>query len=257
MRGRARMLRPSSASNHREALHCFERALATQPDLVGAKLGIAAVLTADIANHLSQAFEQDEARAESLLLESLAADPDIDLAHYFHLIKGTLRRLQGRLHEARAELAVAIDLAPHSTTAASQLGVTLTLLGQPEAASRYLEKSVRMGAHDPQRALLLAHLGMCRLLLGDVDTAIDQLRESTAINPHFSGAPLLLAAGLGLKSAPVEASINIRRVATLSPTTGTLSGVRNWVKRQGSADFIPVFQHTIERGLRWAGMPDE
>ena len=150
-----------------------------------------------------------------------------------------------------------MDLAPHYTMLASQLGMTLMFLGQPETAIPHLEKSVRVPAHDPQKPLLLSNLGMCRLMLGDVDTAIDQLRESAARNPHNYSAPLLLAAVLGLKNAAAGAGASIRQAAGLCPTMGTLSGVHNWVQRQSSSDFMPIYQDTIERGLRWAGMPEE
>jgi adenylate cyclase len=253
-RGRAWMLRPSSAFNKRQALCCFERALAMQPDSMVAKLGIATAMITSVANGFSQTIEQDEARAEALLLEILAADPDIGLAH---LINGTMRRLQGRLYDSRADLEVAMTLAPHSAMSASQLGMTLMFLGQPETAIGFLEKSVRVAAHDPQKPLLLTNLAMCHLMLGDVDTAVDQLGESATGNPQLYSTPLLLAAGLGLKSAPAEAGANIRQAAGLCPTMGTLSGARNWVQRQGSSDFMPIYQHTIERGLRQAGMPEE
>jgi adenylate cyclase len=254
MRGRAWMLRPTSASSHRQALHCFEQALAMQPDSIGAKLGIAAVLTINVAECLSQAIEHDKARADALLGEILAADPDTGPAH---LINGTLRRVQGRLHDSRAELEMAMDLSPHSALPVNEFGMTLLYLGQPETGVRYLEKSIEMAGPDPQRPLLLTHLGMCRLMLGDVDPAIDQLRECEAGNPNVYGASLLLAAGLGLKSAPTGADVNLRRAADLCSTVQTLSGFRNFVCRQVSADFVPIFQHTIERGLRQAGMPEE
>src|SRR5438105_5063914 len=81
----------------------------------------------DLANGRSHAIEHDEARAEALLLEVLQAGTDIALTH---VIDGTLRRLQGRLDASRVELEMTMDLAPHYATAASQLGMTLTFLGQ-------------------------------------------------------------------------------------------------------------------------------
>jgi adenylate cyclase len=254
LRGRAWLLRPACSSNNRQALCCFERAIAMEPDSIGSRLGIAMVLVGDLANGWSHTVEQDEARAEALLLEVLQAGTDSVI---MHTINGTLRRLQGRLDASRVELEMTMDLAPRYAMAASQLGITLNFLGRPEAALPHLERSVRVGRHDPQAPLLLNNFGLCRLLLGDVDAAIDNLREAEAGNPHHFSAPLLLAAALGLKSASTEANANLRRAAVLCPALGTLSGLHNWVARQAAPDFMPIYEHMVERGLQGAGMPEE
>jgi adenylate cyclase len=253
MRGKAWQQRLASPVNRRWAMHCFEAALAKDTDSVEARLGIAGVLIANVADGWSQAVRQDVARAETLLLEVLQADRD---TAFPRLILGTLRRLQGRLLESRVELEMATDLAPHSPTAASQIGFTLALLGQPEAALPHMERSVRLAPHDPETPLLLNNLGMCRLLLGDIDTAADRLREATVGNPHFFGAPQLLAAALGFRSTSAEAGAYLRRAAELCPALGTLASLRTWVTMQAGPDFMPLYGHMIERGLRQAGMPE-
>jgi adenylate cyclase len=253
MRGRYWQQRLASPVNRRRAMHCFEGALDRDIDSGGARLGIAGVLIANVADGWSQAVRQDVARAETLLLEVLQADND---AAFPHLILGTLRRLQGRLQESRVELEMATDLAPHSPMAASQVGVTLAFLGQPEAALPHMERSVRLAPRGPETPLLLSNLGMCRLLLGDIDTATDRLREATVGNPHFFAAPQLLAAALGFRSASAEAGAHLRRAAELCPAVGTLASLRTWVTMQAGADFMPIYTHMIERGLRQAGMSE-
>ena len=104
--------------------------------------------------------------------------------------------------------------------------------------------------------LLLSNLGLCRLLLGDVDSAIDTLRRAEAGNPYHFDAPLLLAAALGLKSASTEASASLRRAARLCSARGTLSGLGDWVGRQAGPDYMRIYEHMVERGLRTAGMPE-
>jgi DNA-binding winged helix-turn-helix (wHTH) protein/TolB-like protein len=254
LRGRAWLLRPASSSNHHQALCCFERGIAVEPDSIGSRLGIAWVLVGNLANGWSHAIEQDKARAEALLLEVLQAGSD---SAVMHTINGTLRRLQGRLDASRVELEMTMDLAPRHAMAASQLGITLIFLGRPEAARPHLERSVRAGRHDPQAPILLNNLGLCRLLLGDVDTAIDTLRGAEAGNPNHFAAPLMLAAALGLKSASTEAGASLRRATRLCPALGTLSGLRNWVGRQAGPDFMPIYEDMVERGLQTAGMPEE
>ncbi len=168
MRGRAWMLRPGSASSLRRALDCFERAIAMEPDSVGARLGIVAVLATSLSIGVSHDVGRDEARMETLLLDVFDAGTDLAAAH---LLNGLLRRMQGRLDESRFELETALDEAPHYAMAASQLGMTLLFHGQPGAALPYFERSVRMAPRDPMAPLLLSNLGTCLLLLGDTDAA--------------------------------------------------------------------------------------
>jgi hypothetical protein len=65
-----------------------------EPDSTGSKLGIATVLVGNIAHGWSDAIEEDDGRAEALLMEVLQAGTDIA---GIHAINGTLRRSQGRL----------------------------------------------------------------------------------------------------------------------------------------------------------------
>lgn len=253
LRGWAWQQRRASPTNRRQALRCFEAAIAVDVDSVGARLGIATVLIGNVADGWSQAVRQDMARGESLMREVFQADVDTALAHVVH---GTLRRLQGRLQESRVELEMATDPAPHSPMAASQKGFTLAFLGQPESALPHVERSVRMGSRDPRRPLLLHNLAMCRLLLGDIDTVTERLRESIVGNPDLSATHRLLAAALGFRSASADAGAHLRRAEELCPAIGTLASLRTWVAMQAGADFMPLYGHMIERGLRQAGMPE-
>jgi DNA-binding winged helix-turn-helix (wHTH) protein/TolB-like protein len=253
LRGRAWLLRPASPAYRYQALCCFERALALQPDLIGAKLGIAGSLIYALSNGWSHTIEYDEARAEALMLDAIQVDTDTAVTHS---LLGTLRRLQGRLDESRIELELATDAAPHIGMAASQLGMTLLYCGQPEVALPHFEAGVRAAGHDLQRPLLLSNLGTGRILLGDIDRAVEVLREATAADPQHSVPPLMLAAALALKSDPAEASATLRRAVELCPSWGTLSGLRNWVSRQARPDLMPIYEYTLERGLRRAGMPE-
>jgi hypothetical protein len=77
MRGRGFNYRPPSKSNRQEAIRCFEQALDGDPASVDAKIGIAFVLIANVADGWSQSAEQDLARAERLLLDVLHDDGNI------------------------------------------------------------------------------------------------------------------------------------------------------------------------------------
>ena len=254
LQGRAWLLRPASIANRRQALRCFERAIAMEPGSAGARLGMATALVANLTNGWSGSIEQDEARVETSLREVLDASTDGAIAH---CINGILRRLQGRLEESSVELEMAMELVPHYAMAASQLGMTLLYGGQPDEALRWFERGVRVAPQDPQMPLLLNNLGTGSVLAGDVDRGIDQLLAAAAGLPEHSAPPLLLAAAFGLKSESAAAGAALRRAVDLCPALGTLSGLRNWVSRQGGPDFMPLYQHTMERGLQRAGMPED
>ncbi len=254
MQGHAWLLRPTSPFNGRRALSCFEQALAMDPDSMGARLGIASALVSSLTAGWSQKIAEDEARAEAMLLDIFEVGTDMARAH---AVNGTLRRLQGRSEASRVELEIATNLAPNYAMASSQLGMTLVYCGQPEAALPYFEKAVRTAPHDPQAPLLLSNLGMCLVMLADLDTAVDRLRQAAAGNPQHSAPPLLLAAALGLRSKSAEARVAARRAVELCPTLGTLSSLRDWVKRQAGPAFMPIYEHTVERGLQQAGMTED
>jgi hypothetical protein len=92
---------------------------------------------------------------------------------------------------------------------------------------------------------------------GSLQGTEERLREASAGNPHNSTPPLSLAATLGLKSRSAVAAIALRCAVELCPELATLSGLRTWVRRQASADFMQIYEQTVERGLMQAGMREE
>ena len=81
MHGRALTSQPLSAANRYEALSYFEHALARDPDCVGAKLSVAAVLVSNVGEGWSRSTEEDKVRAEQLLLDVLRDDANLPDGH--------------------------------------------------------------------------------------------------------------------------------------------------------------------------------
>jgi DNA-binding winged helix-turn-helix (wHTH) protein/TolB-like protein/Tfp pilus assembly protein PilF len=189
--------RPRSIVTAQQALCRFEQAVAMNPELERARFGIAQVLVMNLSNGWSRSIERDEARADALLQDLLEVGADVGVAHG---IKGTLRRMQGRLRESKIELEIAMELAPGYAMAASQLGWTLFYSGQPDEALRWFERGVQIGGDNAQMPLLLSNLGTGRLLVGDSDSGIDPLLTATASIPEHSSPLLAIAAAFGLKS---------------------------------------------------------
>ena len=72
----------------------LEQALEIDPGSVDARIGVAAILVVTLANGWSNSVQQDQARAELLLLEAVEGDPRRSMAHF---ALGILRRFQNRL----------------------------------------------------------------------------------------------------------------------------------------------------------------
>jgi adenylate cyclase len=254
MRGKALNLRPQSGANRQEALRAFERALEIDPESIDAKIGIAGLLVAGMADGLSSALEQDAARAELLLLEALERDANSARAHERI---GLLRRLQNRLDESKIELETGIALDRNSRFAYTQLGNTLTLLCQPEAAIPQIEKALRLSPYDAGVCHAYYSLGRCHLLLGNLDEAVGLLRKARAANPRIYVFHLHLIAALGLKGDLEEAKVALAEAIKLKPEINSLARWRAYRPDLNSAPYRALAEKTVDVGLRRAGMPDE
>ena len=179
MRGWSVFHRPRSAANIQEALQLWERALETDPRSMRAKIGIALALVSNFWHGWSRSFEPDEARAERLLLEVFAVDPTDITAR---IAMGILRRLRGRLDESRIELE-SVPALDRNIAGLRQLGATLVYLGQPEPAIQHLERSIRLSPYEANIGLNYAYVGLCHLLLGHLDKALNHLRMARTSNP--------------------------------------------------------------------------
>jgi adenylate cyclase len=257
MRGIALSFRPVTAQsgpdpNRHEALRCFEQALVMMPDSILAKVGLASILILNVATGQSPSGGPDEvrARAERLLADVLRVDGQIAIAH---MMMGILRRQQFRLNDSLIELRVAIGLAPNHPQTIAQLGITLVLLGQPDAATPLIERSLRLSPHDFFAPLSHGFLGLCHLLLGNTEGAVTSLRTARAINPRISYFHLWLASALGLNGELDEADAALRQALEMSPDLVSQIAV---ARRLASPQFVALCERTLFVGLRQAGLPD-
>lgn len=253
MRGRAFASRPLSKANRHEAMNCFDQALARDAGSVDARVGIALVLIANVADGWSPSADRDLVRAEQLLRDVLHIDGGNLQAHTW---MGMLRRLEGRLEESKIEFEIAIGLAPDHAIAISQLGLTLAYLGHPEAGAPLIEKSIRLAPHDPGTPISYLLLGICQLLLDNVQEAIVCLLKSRVGNPRIWSTHYCLAAALGLKGEMAEAAAALRQAIEIRPEMNSISALRA-LPSHVNPKFITLFERSICTGLRRAGMPDE
>jgi adenylate cyclase len=254
MRGWSWYYRPYSTASRQEAQWAFERALEIYPASVDARVGVAAVLAANLADGWSSAREHDEARAEQLLLEALERDQNCSMAHF---AMGMLRRVQNRLEEAQIEFNAAIAFDRNNARAHFQLGNTLLFMGQPEAGTPHIEKAIRLNPYDPNSATCHMVLGLCRLYVGKVDEAIDSLRKARAGNPRLPVVHLYLAGALGLRGDLDEARAALSDALKLKPEVNSLARFRAYRPWITNPPFWTLLEKTINVGLRRAGFPDE
>jgi adenylate cyclase len=131
LRGRSYLIRPPSLQTRQEAQRAFERAVVIDPHSLDAKVYLAVTLVGNLLDGWTLSLQQDQARAEELLLEALEQDSNSPTAHFGI---GILRRSQGALIEAQIELERAVALNQNDAPAVLQLGQVLAFRGQPEAA---------------------------------------------------------------------------------------------------------------------------
>jgi len=256
MRAWALWFEPGYPTNAKETLREFERALAVGPSSIDAKLGIARVLVGILGDGLSNSAQQDQARVGQLLDEVLELDPNRSLAH---AALGVLRRCEGRMVEAQAELEAAVALDRNDAWAVRQLGQTVNASGQPEVAIPYLEEAIRLNPRDPAIGNLYANLGRSHLFLGRTDEAIHFQRKARTENPRLWGIRLWLAGALGLKGDIDEARAEIAEALKLKPEVNSVASWRAIGATMGYRDprFQALMEKTVYTGLRRAGFPDE
>lgn len=254
MRGRAWWYRPVSAANRAEARRLFQNALELDPQSVDAQIGLAWVLTSSYAEGWTSSFEEDSVRAEQMLLEALEAAPNRSMAH---TAMGFLRRVQNRLTEARVEEETAIVLDPNNDFAYRHLGWVLLFLGEPSAAILQAEKAIRLSPHDTNIWGVYGLLGWCRLLLNDVDQAIDLLIKARTSHPRVWWVHFVLAGALGLKGNLDEAKTALARSMQIKPEVNSLRQFLVYFPSGTNQAYWALHDSTLNEGLRRVGFSEK
>jgi adenylate cyclase len=263
MRGWAWWYRPASKDNRRDALRAFEQALEIDPRSTDAKIGIARILVANLADAWNsasfqqEAAQQDAARAERLLSESIESDSGQSMPY---AIIGLLKRLQSRLADSRAALETAINLDPNNEWAYRQLAWTLLFLGEPEASIALGEKSLRLSPRDPGAFWVYLQLGWCQLALNNVDKAIDLFIKGRTANPRIWFFSYGLAGALALKSDLDAAQTALAESLKLKPEVNSLAqwyAFLPWTSKNNAPKFWAMQDKTLDEGLRRIGFPEK
>jgi tetratricopeptide (TPR) repeat protein len=241
-------------ASRQEARQLFERALTLDTASVDARVGIARILAGNLVDAWSSTPEQDMTRAEQLLAEALEINPNLSVAHE---AMGMLRRVQNRFAESQIEFETAITLDPNNARAFHHLGQGLMYLGQPAAGIPQIEKAIRLNPQDPNAGHMLGALGMCHLLLGHVDQAIDLITKARARNPRSWFLYLYLAGALGLKGDLQRAKAALADSIKLKPEANSVAQLFAEMSWMGHSEHVALAKKTYYAGLHRAGFPDE
>jgi len=242
-----------SPANRHEAHSAFTRALELDPLSVDARIGLATILVSNIADGWSACPEEDLSLSEKLLLEAVERDANRSMSHYAIAM---VRRSQGRLIESKIEFETAITLDRNNARAYFNLGQTLIFLGQPQVAIPHIEKAIRLNPYDPNVASFCWCLGMCHLLLGDADQAIELLLKARTSNPSLFYVYLWLAGAFGLKGDLREAKNALAQALTLKPEINSFTRLREYQPWITNPPFWALREKSVNIGLRRAGFPE-
>ena len=115
---------------------------------------------------------------------------------------------------------------------------------------------MRLSPRDSDVASVYRASGVCHLLLGHVDQAVELLSRARAENPRFWYIHYWLAAALGLKGELDEARTALAESIRLNPEVNSLSRHRA-AQPWGTPQYWALYENTVNVGLRRAGFPDE
>src|SRR5882757_8927420 len=228
----------------------FERALALDPNNVGALIGAAGV---EIT--LAGAYTTDDraarlATARAALTKALSLAPGHALAHLF---LGRLLIFSNRGRQAIAECERALALDRNLATAHATIGMAKIYTGRSEETEAHVREALRLSPRDTFAFSWIATAGVAKLYLGDDEEAVAWLRRAIEINRNLPNAHFYLAAALANLGQLNEAQAAAVAGLAINPTY-TINRFR-----AGSSSDNPTFlaqRERIYKGMQMAGVPE-
>jgi adenylate cyclase len=250
MRGWTELYRPVSKASHDAAADLFGHALALDPQLVPAMVGLAQVLEIGLTNQYSVNPKGDIARAEDFAERAVAAEPDNSAAH---LAKADVFFAKRQWRQAIAEAETAIADNPNNAGAHARDGFYRMLLGRSEEGFSGVETAFRLSPRDPSVPYwqyMVCHL---HSHLAQWQQAIDWCNKAHAGSPG-NWYPLVdLAAANAWVGRDKDAKEAVAELQKVYPGFT----VQKWAGIHWTDD--PTFNAQYARiveGLRKAGLPE-
>ena len=252
MRGWAEAFRNDSPSND-AAIGLFERALAIDPQLVPAMVGLAQTLISRTEALHSSDPKSDIARAEDWAERAVTAEPDNSAAHY---AKARVFFAKRQWPQAIAEADAAIAKNSNNAQAQAARSFWKLYLGHAEDGFPGIETAFRLSPRDPEVPQWLVNACVLHNFLAQRDQAIDwceKARASAQSGPNFLFARVHLAAANAWAGHDMEA----REAAAQLQKNYPDFTVQKYATMHYSDDPTFVSQRArIVEGLRKAGVPE-
>jgi TolB-like protein/Flp pilus assembly protein TadD len=173
--------------------------------------------------YLKRATELDQnyARANSLMALAYAArlhtgwapvEESLDLAlkharlaveqdgedPWAHLALGWVHSMSRRFEPAVAEFTASLELNPYFAFGHAMLGMAHGYAGGSEEGIRCVSLAMRLSPRDPQHARYASSLGLCHLMAGRFNMAVEFQRRAVQLRPRYLAAWRTMAAAAGL-----------------------------------------------------------
>jgi TolB-like protein/Flp pilus assembly protein TadD len=224
----------------------FERALALDPENVGALVGIAAVDVARAAFFLADDPEVRLAAAEAALTRALSLAPQHALAHMY---LGIVLFTSNRAAQGLAECEYASALNRNLAEAHASVGAAKLFVQRAAETEAHIQEALRLSPRDRGIHRWMGYVGNAKLLIGADAEAVVWLRQSLKANPNYPFAQFLLAAALAFLGELDEARAAVNAGLALDPTFTVRRFIRISLGPRGESG-------RVRKGMRLAGVPE-
>jgi hypothetical protein len=226
-----------TAADGTAALDFFRNALALDPNLAEAHLGLARALIVQwdygSAEDLAPLIQQARASA----LQAVALDRENPQAHY---VLAQTSLWAGDVGAAIVHANRAIELNANFALGHFYLGIGLTLDGHHEAALEAIDTGFRLSPRDPRASTWLGNKARALYHLERYEEAIDAALAARRLGPHAYGSLLLIASyaqlGRNHEAARLTAELSALPDRGAKTTRGYLDRYSDPSSRQHMAD---------------------
>ena len=231
----------------------FDRALAADPDNVGALVGSA---IADMAEGVFS-YAPDPlaayAAAEPKLTRALSSAPDHARAH---MLLGFVEILTRRATEGIAECEHALALDRNLTGANHMIGYGKIYVGRAEETEAHVGEALRLSPRDTLAYTWMNTAGLAKLHLKSYEQAVAWSRRALEANRNHPHAYFHLASALAQLGRTDEANSAVKAGLALNPTFAVPRARALWTARSDDPTYLAQLEPIFE-GLRKAGVPEQ
>jgi adenylate cyclase len=229
------------------AFDLFKQALALDPNLADAHLGLARALIVQWDYGSVEDFAPSVRQARASALHALALDSENPQTHY---VLAQTSLWAGDARAAIAHASRATELNGNFALGHFYLGIALSLDGRHDEALEAIETGWRLSPRDPRASTWLANKARVLYHLGRYEEAIETALSARRNRPHAYGSRVLVAsyAQLGRDEEAKNA------LADMSALPGGIENTTRWYLDRYSD---PVAREHMADGLRKTGLLEQ